>query len=39
VQAELAGLGRRTGFGGILGKADPKVFNPEWGIQADRILS
>lgn len=39
VQAELAGLGRRTGFGGIVGKADPKVFNPEWGIQADRILS
>jgi Ca-activated chloride channel family protein len=39
VQTELAGLGRRTGFGGILGAADLRVFNPEWGIQAERILS
>ena len=38
-QAELAALGRRTGIGGILGAVDPRVFNPAWGIQADRILS
>jgi Ca-activated chloride channel family protein len=39
VQAELSGLGRRTGLGGIPEGEDPAVFRPEWGIQTDRGLS
>lgn len=39
VQNRILKTGRRTGFGGMIGATDPQVFNPEWGVQADRILS
>ncbi|NLI54882.1 MAG: VWA domain-containing protein [Clostridiales bacterium] len=38
-QQELMNLGRRTGFGGSIEGADPKVFNPDWGIDSARTLS
>ncbi|MDQ1354620.1 MAG: Ca-activated chloride channel [Acidobacteriota bacterium] len=38
-QKEMLRHGRRTGFGGITGAVDKQVFNPQWGIQADKILS
>ncbi len=40
VQAELASMGRRTGMGLQMDPAivDPAVFNPEWGIEVDRVL-
>lgn len=39
VQKQLLEMGRRTGFGGTIENANPQIFNPDWGIQADRILS
>jgi Ca-activated chloride channel homolog len=39
VQSEILNAGRRTGFGGLAGAADKKIFNPAWGIDYDRILS
>ncbi|MGD9503880.1 MAG: substrate-binding domain-containing protein [Syntrophobacteraceae bacterium] len=39
VQGRILDMGRRTGFGGVAGKADPKVFNREWGVDLDRILA
>ena len=39
VQQRLAGLGRRTGFGGVMGEVDPAIFNPQWGIDAKKILT
>lgn len=39
VQQLLLDAGRRTGFAGIAGKTDPEVFNPEWGIEPDRLFS
>lgn len=39
VQKQILALGRRTGFGGMLENADPKVFNPNWGIDTKKILS
>ena len=39
VQKNLLDLGRRTGFGGAVEGADNKVFNPDWGIDAKKILS
>lgn len=39
VQEEILAAGRRTGFGGIGGDAPKAVFNKEWGIDYDRILS
>jgi hypothetical protein len=38
-QAEIQKLGRRTGFGGVMKDVDPKVFVPEWGFDANRVLS
>jgi len=38
-QAKLAALGRRTGLGGDITDADKSVFNPDWGINADRLIS
>lgn len=38
-QKDLLALGRRTGFGGSLKDADRAVFNPDWGIDKDRILT
>jgi Ca-activated chloride channel family protein len=40
VQAELASMGRRTGMGLQMDPAivDPTVFNPDWGIDVDRVL-
>ena len=38
-QNRILKTGRRTGFGGMMGATDPSVFNPEWGVQAERILS
>lgn len=39
VQARLAENGRRTGLGGKVVGADPDVFNPDWGVEANRVLS
>lgn len=39
VQAEIAGLGRRTGLGGVSASYSPSVFNPDWGIDTQKILS
>ncbi|MDK2866231.1 MAG: Ca-activated chloride channel [Clostridiales bacterium] len=39
VQAEILALGRRTGFGGTVSEADERVFNPEWGIDANKTIS
>jgi Ca-activated chloride channel family protein len=38
VQRELLGLGRRTGPGIHPLDADPEVFNPEWGIDLERVI-
>ncbi len=38
-QKKIADLGRRTGLGGVMKNADPKVFNPDWGIQPENPLS
>ena len=37
-QNQITDLGRRTGFGGLVKKADPNVFNPDWGIQTEKSL-
>ncbi|WP_428912360.1 VWA domain-containing protein [Niallia sp. Krafla_26] len=37
-QNEIAQLGRRTGFGGVVKNPDGNVFNPEWGIQTENPL-
>ena len=39
IRKELAQLGRRTGLGGKILNADPKVFNPDWGINPTKVLS
>jgi len=40
VQARIRGLGRRTGPVGIaMADADPAVFNPDWCIDTDRVIS
>lgn len=39
IQKELLQYGRRTGIGGTVSGTDPKVFNPEWGIDVNRVLS
>lgn len=39
IQSEILQYGRRTGFGGMLGNTDPKVFNPDWGIDTKKVLS
>jgi Ca-activated chloride channel family protein len=38
VQKEILGMGRRTGPGIHPVDADPKVFNPDWGIDLDRVI-
>jgi Ca-activated chloride channel family protein len=38
VQAELLAMGRRTGIGLNPKDADPAVFNPEWGIDLNRLI-
>ncbi len=37
-QAELLAQGRRTGLGMNPADADPAVFNPDWGIDLDRVI-
>lgn len=39
VQKEILSLGRRTGFGGTAAGASQAVFNPDWGIDVNRVLS
>lgn len=39
VQNQIGGLGRRTGFGGVAGDVDTDVFNPDWGLQPNRVIS
>lgn len=39
VQQEIVRHGRRVGFGGVVEGADKSVFNPDWGIDASRIIS
>lgn len=39
VQKKILDLGRRTGFGGVIKNADPKIFNPDWGIDVNKTLS
>lgn len=38
-QKKLLSLGRRTGLGGDITDADKSIFNPEWGIDAEKIIS
>jgi Ca-activated chloride channel family protein len=38
VQAELLAEGRRVGVGMNPVGADPEVFNPEWGIDTERVI-
>lgn len=38
IQNEIQKFGRRTGFEGVA-EANKAVFNPEWGIKVDKILS
>lgn len=38
VQNELLAMGRRTGFGGTVAKADTRIFNPAWGIDVSKTL-
>ena len=38
-QKKIAKMGRRTGFGGIVGDVNTNVFNPAWGIDVKKILS
>lgn len=40
VQKRIMDMGRRTGIVGMsLESADKQIFNPDWGIEADRIIS
>lgn len=39
VQKQILELGRRTGFGGKVTGADKAVFNPDWGIDANKTIS
>jgi len=39
VQKQLNALGRRTGLGMTVEKPDQKVFNPDWGVDTQKILS
>ncbi len=39
VQDKIAGLGRRTGLGGLTADYDQNVFNPDWGIDTQKVLS
>ena len=40
VRKEIIGLGRRAGLVGFDAKdADPAVFNPDWGIDVNRVIS
>ncbi len=38
-QKVLADYGRRTWYGGITDSANPKVFNPDWGIDTKKYIS
>lgn len=38
IQHRILGLGRRTGYGGILTGTDKSVFNPDWGVDTSKIL-
>lgn len=38
IQDEIQRTGRRTGYTGVLEK-NKDVFSPDWGVQADRVLS
>ena len=38
-QSILASLGRRTWYGGVTDKVDPKTFNKEWGIDTTKYIS
>ncbi len=39
IQHQLMQMGRRTGFAGELKNAPVEVFNPDWGIDPQKILS
>ena len=39
VQDQILQQGRRTGIGGVMDEVDTRVFNPDWGIDVDKILS
>lgn len=39
VQKKILALGRRTGLGGVVTGADPKVFNSDWGIDIKKVLT
>jgi Ca-activated chloride channel family protein len=39
VQKQILALGRRTGIGGVAEGADRSVFNPDWGIDAQKTVS
>ena len=39
IQAKISQMGRRTGVGGVMGDVNTNVFNPQWGIDVQKILS
>lgn len=39
VQGKLIGLGRRTGVGGSVSNAPPAIFNPAWGVDANKVIT
>lgn len=39
VQQRLVQMGRRAGFGGVITHPDQSIWNIDWGIKADKILS
>lgn len=39
VQEQILLLGRRTGMGGTAQEADQAIFNPDWGINAQKTIS
>lgn len=38
-QQKILALGRRTGIGGTVQNPDKSVFNPDWGIDAEKAIS
>lgn len=39
IQTKISQMGRRTGIGGVMGEVNTNVFNPQWGIDVQKILS
>lgn len=39
IQKEILQSGRRVGFGGTIENSDKTVFNPDWGVDTQKIIS